>query len=180
MIYVILNPDGSVYGRRSALVDVAAHKGFRILPEVRPAIDSRHQRLVAPANVPPDAAAYTWLVEDRPRAEIDAELHREIDRQAGEERAKYITVAPGQEMTYAEKERDARDVLAGGAGPHLFLDAEAEALGISKAALAATVATTADQWRAVAAQIEAKRRAAKTLISDATTAAEAVAVTVAW
>ena len=117
-----------------------------------------------------------WVVLDQARLDerlnsVKSAAHDAIDKAAGDARARYITVAPGQEVTYLAKEREARDFASGGTGPWPILEAEAAALGIAVADLAALVIQTADAWWPKAAAIEAARRAGKESVNAATSVA---------
>ena len=118
-------------------------------------------------------------------------LDREVDeiRQAGRAqvgaaidavRRKYITSIAGQELTYMEKEREARaflllDPLAVLPGDYPFLAAEANVTGQSLALVAQAVVDRAAQWRTIGAQIEAARMAAQGAIAAAMDAAAVAA-----
>jgi hypothetical protein len=115
-------------------------------------------------------------------AAIDSNLSRIIDMQAGEVRARFITVAPGMDMTYLRKEREAREWTEG-ANPEDFplLACEAQVKGASVGAIAALVRSKADQWAYVAALIEAARMGAKQAVQAATTIeAKKAAAVVDW
>lgn len=119
-----------------------------------------------------------WSLREKAAEERAAALTRaqrdtlaDIDAQAEMARARLLTPASGQTAAYAEKEREARDLIGGGSGPWPFLGAEALATGIAIDALAAAVVVNADRWRAIAAQIEATRRAAKVKVRVADSAA---------
>lgn len=131
-----------------------------------------------------DAAA-GWLVRRKSDAERAASLASaraaaiaEIDHGAEAARFPDFGAGIGQAETYREKEREARDLLAGGRGPWPFLSAEAAACGLPERDLAVQVAAAADRTRTRAAAIEAVRRGAKRAIADAGSPA-AVALVVA-
>lgn len=95
-----------------------------------------------------------------------------IDAEAGNARARYITVAPGQEATYMCKEAHARAYKAAGYPAAAVADyamVEAEAKAINGAAPTAAqmqaaadgVIAQADAWIGKAAQIERSRIAGK-------------------
>lgn len=100
-------------------------------------------------------------------AALDAYLHGEIDAAAGAFRCQFITDVPGQELTYLRKEAEARDQLAGGAGPWPMLEAAAEALERPIAELAAEIVVRADAWTMLGAAIEGRRLAAKAAVRAA-------------
>jgi hypothetical protein len=90
-----------------------------------------------------------------------------IDAGADKVRSMFITNTPGQMATYLEKEAEARRILAGDDAATVFLSAEAAAIGISVADLAAEVVAQADMWRPIGARIEAARRKAKIGVASA-------------
>lgn len=101
---------------------------------------------------------------------LTAQLLERIDAECGAFRQRFITTVPGQEMTYLEKETQARAFVAGApieACP--FIGQEAGARGISAAAMAAMVIAQADAWRALGAKIETLRMGAKLAVQMATT-----------
>lgn len=102
-----------------------------------------------------------------------------IDNAAGAARARYITVAPGQEAVYLLKDREAREYAAAGypASPvPPLVQADADALGLSPRAAADAIIAQADAWIGIAAQIERERRKGK---ADVAAAADDAAVTAA-
>ncbi|MBB4858254.1 hypothetical protein HNO88_001573 [Novosphingobium chloroacetimidivorans] len=104
-----------------------------------------------------------------------------IDADADKVRSMFITNTPGQMATYLQKEAEARRVLAGDTSDTVFLSAEAAAIGVSVADLAAEVVAQADQWRPLGAAIEAARRKAKVAVANATNLAElAAAAKIDW
>ena len=103
-----------------------------------------------------------------------------VNRAAGTCRAKYITVTPGQEMTYAEKEREALAYLAASSpvpADYPMLLAEATATGVTLPELAAEVVQVAEDWRFIGSEIEGIRRGAIVAVQQAKTTAEVDAVT---
>lgn len=106
-----------------------------------------------------------------------------VNTAAGESRAKYITVIPGQEATYQMKgaEADAANAILAAGGTidptnYPMINAEAEATGSTFEDTLALVTQTAAQWKQLAVQIEALRRGAIVSIGKATTSAELTAV----
>ena len=95
---------------------------------------------------------------------------RDIDSRAESARARIITAAPGQSMTYEAKYKEA---LAGG-GP--FITAEAEALGITEQEVIDSVLAARAQWESAGKAIEAIRLKAKKEVREAGTPAEMHAV----
>jgi hypothetical protein len=94
-----------------------------------------------------------------------------IDQAAGRARARYITVAPGQEATYQAKATEADSYVAAerpvDTTPYPILTAEAQARGISVSDMADLVRTTRDQWIQLAAIIEALRVGGKLAVDAA-------------
>lgn len=115
-------------------------------------------------------------------AVLDADLHSKIDREAGAFRCRFITDVPGQQATYLDKERQARDLLADPeGGPFPRIAAEAQVRGIDQVEMALIIVATADQWRAIDTAIEAARIGAKLAVSAATARpAKEAAATVDW
>lgn len=111
-------------------------------------------------------------------AEIEPRLLGQIDIECGQFRARFITTTPGQEMTYLEKERQARAWLAD-ADPddadYPMLAAEAAARGLSMSAQVDLVIAQADAWRQLGAAIEGARMGAKAAVQAATTEADKIA-----
>ena len=107
-----------------------------------------------------------------------------INQQAGEVRAKYITVAPGQEMTYMEKRREAEAIMADLEIPESQtpnLRREAAADNVSRYEKAVEILTMAYQWAELSSLIEDRRLGACKSINAATTVAEVrLAGTVDW
>lgn len=109
-----------------------------------------------------DADSAEWIEQDP----MDALLARaliEIDNAAGEARLRYITAVPGQEVTYFTKAQQAREWLANPlAPPGAYLQAEADALGITLPEAAQVIVSIADQWMNVLGPaIERERRRGK-------------------
>lgn len=130
-------------------------------------------------EIMPKKIAGTWtrqfdLVDPTPDnfAIHEASLHGLIDAEAGAFRTRFITSVPGQEATYAEKEREARAWADDPDGSYPFLAAEAVARGIAIAAVAAEVIATADAWRGLGALIEAARIAGKRAVTAAKVAGD--------
>jgi hypothetical protein len=113
--------------------------------------------------------------------QVKAAAVERINREAGDERAKHITVTTGQSATYIEKQKEAERYAAGGEGPFWYLEAEAEATGDTVEAVAALVLATAAAWTPINAAIEGKRRGALVAVDKAATAEEVEAIfPVAW
>jgi hypothetical protein len=96
-----------------------------------------------------------------------------IDAAAGRARARYITVAPGQEATYQAKAAEADAYVAAGrpsdTTPYPILTAEAQVRGISVSDTADLVRTIRDQWVQLAAAIEAIRIGGKLAVDASST-----------
>lgn len=92
-----------------------------------------------------------------------------IDAAAGSARARYITVAPGQEATYLLKAQAAQAFAAAGfTGPvPPFVAAEADAAGVSPADAAAAILAQENTWLAIAVEIERHRRGGKVAVASA-------------
>ena len=112
---------------------------------------------------------------------VKAAAVERINREAGDQRGKHITVTTGQSATYIEKQKEAERYAAGGEGPFWYLEAEAEATGDTVEAVAALVLATADAWTRLNAAIEGKRRGALVALDKATTAEEVASIfPIAW
>ena len=132
----------------------------------------------------------SWFRE-KPLDQVKAEAKAAVDREAGFARLKYITDAPGQDLTYDRKRREALQALddaAPTAQKYPVLSAsigiEVPNTGNAKAdldAISNLVIARELQWAAIASQIEALRLGAKKAIQDAATV-EAVqaAAQVSW
>lgn len=133
------------------------------------AAQSAGQRIVADANGYPVAV-------DPPAPSLDelkAAALSDIDAEAGRARARYITVAPGQEATYILKAQQAAAFKAGGytgAAPGL-VQAEMDATGATAQAAADDILAQEAAWAWKAAQIESARRRGKVAAGNAADAA---------
>ncbi|AWJ83323.1 hypothetical protein TSH58p_07155 [Azospirillum sp. TSH58] len=107
-----------------------------------------------------------------PLADLKAAAVDLINRRVGELRADHITVTTGQSATYLVKQDEAARHAAGDAGPFPYLEAEADATGLTLGAVAALVGATATAWTAVNAALEGKRRAAVEAVKAAETAVQ--------
>jgi hypothetical protein len=122
----------------------------------------------------------------RPLGQVDIDVIKasyagSIDADADKVRSMFITNTPGQMATYLQKETEARRVLAGDTSDIVFLAAEAAAIDVSVADLAAEVVAQADQWRPLGAAIEAARRRAKVEVTAAANLTElAAAAKIDW
>jgi len=151
-------------------------------PPAAPGNRSVRQPLVAWA-VGAAVVTVTYAVVELAAAELAADLAAveaaavgRINREAGGERARHITVTTGQEGTYLAKQAEAERFLAGVPGPHPYLEAEAAATGAAVAAVAAVVAETAAQWTALNAAIEGARRGALVAVERAVAIGDRAAV----
>jgi hypothetical protein len=92
-----------------------------------------------------------------------------IDDLAGEVRSRFLTVQPGQELTYLMKLEEAKKYPE---GSHPWLDAEAFATGKSTQDLVTSVLASAAAWATVGITIESARMRAKSLVAAASTVKE--------
>ena len=170
------------FGKRHLIPDNLADEdltGFGVWPveEVAPPAVSAGQIVQHGENADgveeyaPDRYRMVWTVRDRTPAEYEAHeraLHSQIDAAAGAFRTLFITDVPGQQQTYAEKEREARTWTAGADPAELpFLAAEASARGMPIADVVAMIIATADAWRLLGAAIEGARMGAKAGVTAA-------------
>ena len=78
----------------------------------------------------PGRWCYKYAIRSLTAGEFDAHetvLLSQVDSQAGAFRTRFMTDVPGQQQTYAEKEREARAFLLDPDGDYVFLTAEANA-----------------------------------------------------
>ena len=106
------------------------------------------------------------------------EMLNHVDAKAGFVRAKFITIAPGQEATYILKAQQARAfALAGFVGPIPGLvAAEMAATGKDAQTVTTQIQAEESQWAQLAGGIENIRRRGKVAITSAPTDEEAQAV----
>lgn len=94
-----------------------------------------------------------------------------VDDCAGEARAKYVTISPGQTAVYIEKEKQAKAFKDAGypvdETGYEFITAEKNAQGVSATIAADTVLATAAGWKLLAANIEEIRLDYKNQITAA-------------
>lgn len=126
------------------------------------------------------------VLQDRPAptlAEAQQAAHTGIDAEAGAARARYITVAPGQEATYLTKEAGARNYKAAGypaADIAIYPMVQAEARAVYGSTPTAAdiqaacdgIIAQADAWIIKAAEIEQARIGGKRAVTAAATNAE--------
>lgn len=97
-----------------------------------------------------------------------------IDAAASKARGRYLTSGIGQDSTYLAKASEAEAFLQAGspadASAYFLLKPEAEARGITVAALASEVIAARDSWHQVAGEIEGVRISGKALVANAMTA----------
>lgn len=141
-------------------------------------------KLVAGAFVLEDIPPPPESVPEPPPVPPTVEqLHANIDGAAGSARARYITVAPGQEATYLLKEQQARayagiGYLLAEVANYPYVQAEAMAINgttptaAQYQAAANGIIAQADAWLVKGAQIERERIGGKRAVSVATTDAE--------
>lgn len=124
---------------------------------------------------PPAETGWLWI-EDDWYEDMPLQAHKEralttLDREAGNARARYITVAPGQEGTYILKAAEAliwvKDPTS---EPGPFLMAEAEATGLPIQVVIKQIAQVSLAWsQAIGPAIERERRRAKIRVAAAST-----------
>ena len=106
-------------------------------------------------------------------ADAITKAERAIDAAAGDARAKYLTIAPGQEATYLAKAQDADKFIADGEPVDLtgysWVSAEVNATGLTASQAAAAIRTQRDQWYAIGSYIEQLRLSGKAQVRAATT-----------
>lgn len=100
---------------------------------------------------------------------LKGEAHVIIDSVAGSVRARYITIAPGQESTYLIKAQQAAEFKAGGYSGQIpgLVQAEVSATGATAKQAADAILTMQAEWVAIAAQIESARRRGKVTVTNA-------------
>lgn len=117
----------------------------------------------------PDGATEGWVVYGGQVVSPDnlALVHDRVDQAAGRARARYITVAPGQEITYLLKGQQAEAYKAAGYTGQVppMIEAEANAVGCSPQEAADDILAQQALWVVKAAQIEASRRSWKLSIA---------------
>ena len=95
-----------------------------------------------------------------------------IDEAAGEARQCHITTSPGQDLVYMTKLSQAKAFqsdIARSIIPGPYLQAEAEALNITVAKVAANIITASNNWEEITGpKIEKIRLKAKSVIKEAT------------
>ncbi|AYG66747.1 MULTISPECIES: hypothetical protein [unclassified Rhizobium] len=102
-----------------------------------------------------------------------------IDKQTGDARGLFLTLAPGQAAVYAQKRREAQLIVADrqqganvpeGETPHITVEATEN--GVSRFEKAVEILTRDQHWKVGSQMIEALRRSAKAALAAAKTASE--------
>lgn len=114
-------------------------------------------------------------------AALADEAMRAVNRAAGEARSKYITIAPGQELVYMAKDKQAREFKAAGYTGTVpaFVAAEAAATGATDQVACDSIIAQADALIAKGAAIDQQRRTASVQIEAALQVADTTAITTA-
>lgn len=133
-----------------------------------------------------DVAVQAIIDNYDPTATAKAASIAAVDIAAGEARSRYLTIAPGQELTYEQKRRNSYDFRAAGYPSDIedypMVKAESEATGSTPAEAADSILATAAAWTTMAAYIEKVRRKASVDIKAASAAAdiESIAADAVW
>lgn len=124
-------------------------------------------------------AAYASYVAQHDNFQLarDRELALQaIDEAAGRARARYITTAPGQELTYQEKAEEAIDYTTAGYPANLtnypFIQAETDATGKTAMQAAVDILAKRSEWVMIGSSIERQRISGKLSVTNATTTVE--------
>ncbi len=119
---------------------------------------------------------YSHPVIPDPSPEMILSAKKYIDNYAGKTRIKYITDAPGQDLTYKQKAEEAEKYVTAVYPSDLtgypFIQAEINAYGKTKEQAADDILTKRDQWLSVGAQIEEVRLQTKQQIDNAVSNSE--------
>lgn len=166
-------PHGVRRASVGAAIDRAARCALVELPARDPAALLAAQ--AAGQRIQPDAAGRPIAVDPPPPPldQVRAAAAAAIDAAAGAARARYITIAPGQEATYLIKAQQAREYrTAGYAGPvPALVQAEAAATGETAQVACDRILAEEAAWVAKAAEIESARRRGKVAVGAALDAA---------
>jgi len=104
-------------------------------------------------------------------AKYKVAAHKEVDKVAGIARMRYLTIVPGQEITYQEKAAEATDYVAAGypvdTTSYPRIEAEVSATGKTASQAADDILSTRSAWIAVGASIEQERIGGKVNIASA-------------
>lgn len=116
-----------------------------------------------------DAAQAVFAAEDAPPSleQQRATALALVDSQAGWARGQFITVIPGQEMTYLEKVRQAQAFQQDPQGNYPLLAGEVGITADDQAAVAAVILGRYATWQVIGAAIEQQRLGAKRDIAAA-------------
>jgi hypothetical protein len=154
-----------------------ADEGFVDITTTDPRPNVGWQRLPDGSFTPPPAFS-------REEAAVKAQAVERVNQLAGECRAKYLTVVPGQSETYLLKADELRAYDAASIiypSDYPILLAEATATGATLAEVVALVRATRAAWLQLAAAVEGMRRGAIVAIQQATSeAAVHAAIPVQW
>lgn len=111
----------------------------------------------------------------KPLSDLKMEAKIRVDTLAGEKRRLWLTITPGQDVTYARKLTDAQSYKSAGypsnINDFIWVKAEAEARGMTPQQSADYIIATAGMWDGKGAAIEGARQKAKLIIGNATDAA---------
>jgi hypothetical protein len=121
-------------------------------------------------------------IEDTPPpmslADYQASAILLVDAEAGRARSRFITVTPGQEMTYLEKVKQARELLLDnedyGESDYPLIFAEIGITAPEAVAVAEVILARYEAWKVIGAWIERERLSAKAAI-EAAQSPEAIA-----
>ena len=113
-----------------------------------------------------DYATNQWALEANAISSAIQAAKHDIDAAAGAARARYLTIAPGQDATYAAKYAEAIAYVAAAypvdTAPYPWIAAEANSTGLSPQAAADRIKAIGDYWgRVKGPQIESTRIAGK-------------------
>ncbi|WP_395459836.1 hypothetical protein ACHMW5_35785 (plasmid) [Azospirillum melinis] len=198
--YQLEGPDGtrhpaSLWGTTTAEEWADRCRGWTFLPVIdTPPTDPTKTHTRAPESeweVTAEAVTVTYRTTDKSPQQLAVDLAAaqteavdQVNREAGEARARFITVTIGQEGTYIDKGNEATAFLADEAptaAKYPYLYAEADATGQPVESIAALVNQTALAWRPLNARIEGLRQGALKAVKDAGTPAAVAAVfPIAW
>jgi len=103
--------EGQVW-RRFEADSVPPHKSSFLIPIIedpKPPFNGDVQTISKIETIEQDRVAISWDVQNKPLAEVKADLKARVDVAASAERGKYTT--PGKELVYDRKRREAEKVL---------------------------------------------------------------------
>lgn len=186
--YVIVDEEGAIVGHGTAHSEAEARADGEVYGAVyvghsfEGADPERHYLVDGSLrSYPPrphahatfDFASEQWSGQDLDAARIDAQKAVEI--QVGRIRAAYITVIPGQEMTYSDKRAAALAFMADAAPtaavyPQIY--GEVGITGATAQEVAGTILAQSDAWTNISAILEPARLAASVAIKQAASLAE--------